>query len=302
MGPTASGKTDLALALAKQLPLYLISVDSAMIYRGMDIGSAKPDATTLAEFPHALVDIIDPTDLYSVGQFIQDAKQACQKAWSQHKIPFFVGGTMMYFKALLQGLDATCPSDPKVKAQLITRLKQQGVEVLYQELSQVDPVYAQKIQPQDSQRVIRALEVLTLSGLSIESFWGKAKPIFQKIYTIGLVPSKREWLHQRIEQRLHIMWAQGLVDEVRDLLEKWPVTADHPAMRAVGYRQVHAYLNGQLTDEELKDKTLFATRQLAKRQLTWLRKLQLDWSIDPTEANDDVAALITAFMKSLENE
>ena len=272
MGPTASGKTGLACELVQHFPVEIISVDSAMIYRDMDIGTAKPDRETLALAPHHLIDILNPPEHYSAAQFCEDAIRISEKIINQGKIPLLVGGTMMYFRALQQGLSSLPEADEKIRAQLLQQAEQHGWIYMHQELMRVDALSAAKIHPNDSQRIQRALEVYQITRRPLSEFLASSK--FSSPYrfvNLLLMPTERAWLHQRIAQRFEHMLANGLIDEVEALLKKWQLTERDPSMRTVGYRQVLAYLQGQCDYANLCAKGIAATRQLAKRQLTWLR-------------------------------
>lgn len=275
MGPTAAGKTDLALALAKQFPVEIISVDSALVYRGMDIGTAKPDAKTLHDYPHHLVDIIDPADRYSAGNFCQDALRLMADITQRGKIPLLVGGTMLYFKALQQGLSDLPSSDPKIRAALEAEIEQFGLAHLHERLSKVDPVSAARIHINDPQRIQRALEVYEISGKSMTELTKEPEQTLPyKVIKIIVSPADRAILHQRIADRYKLMMSAGFLDEVRALFEREDCHVDLPAIRAVGYRQAWAYLDGEYDQETLVEKAIIATRQMAKRQLTWLRAQQ----------------------------
>jgi tRNA dimethylallyltransferase len=286
MGPTAAGKTDLALELARVLPCELISVDSALVYRGMDIGTAKPDKATLAEFPHALIDICDPAEAYSAAQFRQDALRAMAEATARGRIPLLVGGTMLYFKALLEGLAAMPSADAGVRAELEARALAEGWQALHDELRCIDPESAARIHPNDPQRLVRALEVYRLSGLSMsqhrerqqaENAGAGASAPGQFPYTVAqlaIAPADRGLLHQRIAQRFQLMLEQGFIDEVQALRQRSDLHPGLPSIRAVGYRQVWDYLEGNLSRAQMQERGVIATRQLAKRQFTWLRGWQ----------------------------
>lgn len=283
MGPTAAGKTDLALELARVLPCDLISVDSALIYRGMDIGTAKPDKTVLAEFPHKLVDIRDPAESYSAAEFRSDALAAMAESTARGRIPLLVGGTMLYYKALLEGLAAMPSADAQVRAELEARARGEGWQALHDELRAFDPESAARIHPNDPQRLVRALEVYRVSGLSMsahrqlqaaENTAGGASKAGQFPYTVAqlaIAPAQRQLLHERIAQRFHLMLEQGLVDEVEGLRQRSDLHPGLPSIRAVGYRQVWDYLEGNLSLAQMEERGIIATRQLAKRQFTWLR-------------------------------
>jgi len=272
-GPTASGKTDLALQLADALPCEIISVDSALIYRAMDIGTAKPCQAVLAQYPHHLIDICDPREVYSAARFRTDALVAMRLISARGKIPLLVGGTALYFKALLHGLAEMPAADPTLRAELERQMQAEGSTVLHQKLMQLDPQSAACLHPNDRQRIIRALEVQLSSGQSM-GYWQAqqvqaALPF--RIAQIALLPDNRHWLHQRIAQRFQQMLKDGLVEEVKALHARGDLHLRLPAMRAVGYRQVWQYLDGQLSLDAASERAIIATRQLAKRQMTWLR-------------------------------
>lgn len=285
MGPTASGKTDLAIELAQRFPCELISVDSALIYRGMDIGTAKPSAEVLAAYPHHLVDIIDPVESYSAAQFRQDALALMAQATAKGRVPVLVGGTMLYYKALLEGLATMPPADAQVRAALEVRAVEQGLDALHEQLQQIDPGSAARIHPNDSQRVMRALEVWLVSGISMTEHRLRQKnsqlhktQLPYNVAAFAIAPQQRSVLHQRIEQRFQQMVEQGFIDEVRALQQRGDLHAELPSMRSVGYRQVWDYLLDQYEYDEMLAKGIAATRQLAKRQFTWLRSWQeLTW-------------------------
>ena len=283
MGPTASGKTDLALQLADALPCEIISVDSALIYRGMDIGSAKPNAEILQKYPHHLIDILDPVQSYSAAQFRDDALQAMAEITSRGRIPLLVGGTMLYFKALTEGLAAMPSADPVVRARLEQQAASEGWAALHAQLQRIDPVSALRIHPNDPQRLLRALEVWHLSGQTMTQL--RAQQDLEKqqllasnrahlpynVATFAIAPQQRSVLHERIAQRFHLMLEQGFLAEVEALRQRGDLHIDLPSMRAVGYRQAWAFLDGDYTYDEMVERGIIATRQLAKRQFTWLR-------------------------------
>ena len=283
MGPTASGKTDLALALADALPCELISVDSALIYRGMDIGTAKPDKATLARYPHRLVDIRDPAESYSAAEFRADALAAMAEITARGRIPLLVGGTMLYYKALLEGLADMPGADPAVRAELEAWAAVEGWEALHRELARVDPESAARIHPNDPQRLTRALEVYRVSGLSMtehrlrqaagnpDAGTSGAGQLPYTVAQLAIAPAQRQVLHDRIAQRFRVMLEQGFVEEVEALRRRSDLHAGLPSIRAVGYRQVWEYLDGELSRDEMVERGIIATRQLAKRQFTWLR-------------------------------
>lgn len=273
MGPTASGKTDLAVYLVKHFPCDIISVDSAMIYQGMDIGTAKPSANILAEAPHRLIDICDPAQTYSVGQFCRDAEAEIQVSLSAGRIPLLVGGTMLYFNCLQQGLSELPSANPQERKHLNSEAEQKGWPAMHQRLAQIDPQAAQRIHPNDSQRIQRALEVYEVSGETMTAWYAKSPAQHWSYPTIKLViaPAQRSALHARIARRFQAMLEQGLIGEVGGLFTRGDLNPDLPSMRCVGYRQVWSYLAGELDSASLPEKAIIATRQLAKRQLTWLR-------------------------------
>ncbi|NOQ94131.1 MAG: tRNA (adenosine(37)-N6)-dimethylallyltransferase MiaA [Methylophaga sp.] len=272
MGPTAAGKTDLAIEIAKHYPVEIISVDSALVYRGMDIGTAKPEAEVLQQYPHHLVDIIDPTESYSVGEFRQDALELMKDITGRGKIPLLVGGTMLYFKALQQGLSDLPAADSKIREQLEIEAEQYGLAHLHARLAKVDPVSAKRIHVNDPQRLQRALEVYEITGKSLtELTVTKEDSLPYRIIKIILSPFERRVLHQRIEARYKLMMENGFIDEVKILFENKNCHSNLPAIRAVGYRQAWAYLSDEYDQDTFVEKAVIATRQMAKRQLTWLR-------------------------------
>lgn len=274
MGPTASGKTDLAVELVQRFPFEIISVDSAMVYRDMAIGTAKPDEQTLTVAPHRLIDFLDPAQAYSAAAFRDDALREIALILQQGKIPLLVGGTMLYYKTLLQGLSELPAADAGIRAALLAKAEQLGWEHMHRRLAEVDPESATRIHPNDPQRIQRALEVYQLSGKSL-SYW-QAKPIEPFPYQsrcLGLIPSQRSWLHDRITTRFHQMLAQGFEQEVQSLYDRGDLDVNKPSIRAVGYRQIWSYLQGECSREQMVERGIIATRQLAKRQLTWLRSL-----------------------------
>lgn len=290
MGPTAAGKTDLALELARALPCELISVDSALIYRGMDIGTAKPDKAVLAEFPHRLIDIRDPVESYSAAEFRADALQAMAEITGRGRIPLLVGGTMLYYKALLEGLADMPGADPQVRRELEARAEVEGWQALHRELQALDPQSAARIHPNDPQRLIRALEVYRVSGLTMtasrqrqaaENLGAGAPGAGQLPYNVAhlaIAPAQRQLLHARIAQRFQLMVEQGFIDEVERLRQRSDLHAGLPSIRAVGYRQVWDYLEGNQSKAQMQERGIIATRQLAKRQFTWLRSwADLHW-------------------------
>lgn len=272
MGPTASGKTDLAIRLRQQYPVEIISVDSALIYKGMDIGTAKPDAREQAQAPHRLIDILDPSEAYSAADFRRDALQHMDEIVSQGKIPLLVGGTMLYYKALLEGLSPLPAADPDIRQQIEQEAIEKGWEALHKELSDIDPVSAQRIHPNDPQRLSRALEVYRISGKTLtELTEQKGEPLPYNVKQFAIMPKERSELHRRIELRFEKMMAAGFEQEVKALRARGDLHLDLPSIRCVGYRQVWEYLDGNGTLDEAVFRGICATRQLAKRQITWLR-------------------------------
>ncbi|HID00412.1 MAG TPA: tRNA (adenosine(37)-N6)-dimethylallyltransferase MiaA [Piscirickettsiaceae bacterium] len=272
MGPTATGKTALALWLAESLPVEIISVDSALVYRGMDIGTAKPTAGERARVPHHLIDILDPADSYSASRFVADVRQCVAEIRQRGRLPLLVGGTMMYFNALQHGLAPLPEADPELRAEL-TAQWQQDPHVLRAELERVDAEAAARIAPADPQRTIRALEVYRLTGTPLSVLQRNTRPqVDFTLMKFGLIPARRQRLHQRIERRFRTMLAQGFEQEVRALYTRGDLTPELPAIRSVGYRQMWGYLAGEYDWDTMVHKGIVATRQLAKRQLTWLRK------------------------------
>ena len=273
MGPTASGKTATAVELMQHLPVEIISVDSALVYRDLDIGTAKPDAATLAVAPHHLINLIDPTGVYSAARFRADALALMADITARGRVPLLVGGTMLYFKALREGLSDLPQADSALRAEIEADAAQRGWPALHAQLAQLDPETAARLQPTDAQRIQRALEVVRLSGQPMSALWraGREAPLPYQVHAFALTPSDRAVLHAHIATRFDAMLAHGLVEEVRALREKYPLDAEMPSMRCVGYRQVWSYLEGEYDWDEMRDRGIYATRQLAKRQLTWLR-------------------------------
>jgi tRNA dimethylallyltransferase len=275
MGPTASGKTAAALALARHLPCEIISVDSALVYRGMDIGSAKPSAAERAQVPHHLIDILEPSASYSAMQFCQDALRLVAEIQARGRLPLLVGGTMLYFKALQDGLDQLPPADPQVRARLEQDAATLGMPALHARLATLDAASAARLQPNDSQRIQRALEIIELSGQPMSALLAQraATELPFTLLPLALEPSERSVLHQRIATRFDAMLEAGLVEEVMALRARGDLHAGLPSMRCVGYRQVWNYLDGIGDRAEMREKAIIATRQLVKRQLTWLRSM-----------------------------
>jgi tRNA dimethylallyltransferase len=275
-GPTASGKSAVALALAERLPLEIVSVDSALVYRGMDIGTAKPSAAERAAVPHHLIDIVDPREAYSAAQFVADATRLVGEIAARGRVPLLVGGTMLYFKALVDGLDTLPAADPALRAAIESEAAERGWPALHAELLHIDPATARRLPPNDAQRIQRALEVFRASGRTLSSFHSSPRAT-QPATLIALEPRSRAWLHERIALRFDTMLARGLLDEVRALRARGDLHAGTPSMRCVGYRQAWAALDERLTGDALtrlvRERGIAATRQLAKRQLTWLRNM-----------------------------
>jgi tRNA dimethylallyltransferase len=273
LGPTASGKSALALRLAEKHPVEIVSVDSAQVYRGMDIGTAKPGAAERARVPHHLIDLVEPDGRYSAGQFRNDAIRVILEILGRKKIPLLVGGTMLYYRSLVGGLDALPQANQKTREEIRLDAQRRGWPALHAELGRIDPKAAARIMPNDAQRIQRALEVYRISGSAISALQrGASEPLPFSIKGYALVPERSE-LHRRIEQRFDAMLRAGLIDEVRQLKKKYRLDADLPSMRAVGYRQAWSFLEGEIDEKALREQGLAATRQLAKRQLTWLRSL-----------------------------
>ncbi|MGL5292035.1 MAG: tRNA (adenosine(37)-N6)-dimethylallyltransferase MiaA [Vibrionaceae bacterium] len=296
MGPTASGKTGLAIALKQRYPVEIISVDSALIYRGMDIGTAKPTAAELALAPHRLIDILDPAQAYSAADFCCDAKQQIEQVLANGNIPLLVGGTMLYFKALLQGLSPLPPADPAVRAQIEEQASKLGWEHLHSELCRIDPVAGARIHVNDSQRLARALEVYLICGKTLTELTqvqGCGLPY--NVQQFAIAPAERAVLHQRIEQRFHAMIAAGFEQEVKTLHLRGDLHPDMPSIRCVGYRQMWDYLDGNCSYDEAIMRGIFATRHLAKRQLTWLRSWQNVTWLDSDELDVAVQAVAASF-------
>lgn len=287
MGPTATGKTALALKLADYLPLEIISVDSALIYKGMDIGTAKPSPAELAHVPHHLIAIIDPTQSYSAADFVDDAKRLVSEIGQRGHVPVLVGGTMMYFHALQQGMADLPSADTQVRARL-QQAYDQDPQALHQRLQACDPNAGERIHYNDPQRLIRALEVYELTGKALSDLQAEqvASNWDVNLVKIGLIPSSRERLHQQIKVRLQNMFAQGFLDEVKGLFSRTDLHPDLPAIRSVGYRQAWCYLKGEYDQATYEEKALIATRQLAKRQMTWLRKETELLMLDPFELTE----------------
>ena len=301
-GPTASGKTAAALALARHLPVEIVSVDSALVYRGMDIGTAKPSAAERAAVPHHLIDILDPSERYSAAAFVTDATRLIDEIRARGALPLLVGGTMLYFKALIDGIDAMPAADPAVRARIDAEAGALGWPAMHARLAEVDPVTAARLTPGDSQRIQRALEVWHTSGQPLSSFHGDAtRKSAGRASGAGaaalfsLEPRDRAWLHQRIAQRFDAMLAAGFLDEVKALRARGDLSLDLPSMRCVGYRQAWEALDGRWPISELSERGIAVTRQLAKRQITWLRSMPARTVID-CDAPDAIAQFLQRVM------
>ena len=295
MGPTASGKSALALALAERLPIEIVSVDSAQVYRGMDIGTAKADAATRARVPHHLIDVVDPTDTYSAARFRADAQRALAAIRARGRIPLLVGGTMLYFKALAEGLSTLPPADVALRARIDARARERGWPALHADLARVDPATAARLAPADAQRIQRALEVHALTGRPLSELQAARTKDDEPapLVSLALVPRHRARLHETIARRFEAMLAAGLVDELANLRARYTLSPDMPAMRCVGYRQAWAFLDGEIDASTLAARGIAATRQLAKRQFTWLRALPATaFDADAPDLVDRVAALL----------
>jgi len=293
IGPTASGKTALAFELATRLPCDIVSVDSAQVFCDMDIGTAKPDAATLARFPHRLIDLITPEQRYSAAAFRADALREMAAITAAGRIPLLVGGTMLYVKALRSGLADLPQADAALRSEIDAEAAARGWPALHAELARLDPETAARLKPTDAQRIQRAIEVVRLSGRTLGSFFAEQKTAslpFRSL-TLALMPEDRGALHRRIEQRFDAMLKAGLVDEVLTLRQKYRLDPELPSMRCVGYRQVWEMLEGRLPAAELRDRGVFATRQFAKRQLTWLKSMDDLTIVDPLASNPTAAVL-----------
>ena len=302
LGPTASGKTRLALEIAERLPVEIISLDSALVYRSMDIGTAKPSPAERAAVPHHLIDIIPPPEAYSAAQFVADCHRLSNEILARGRWPLIVGGTMMYYHALTHGLNQLPEADPAVRAALQTEKAAGGLAALYAKLQQYDPETARRLKPGDSQRIERALEVYLLTGKPLSAHFAEQQPpaqILPGLSAIALIPADRSLLHRHIAQRFETMLQQGFLDEVERLLTDYPeLTPDYPALRCVGYRQAWEYRTGLYGYDQFVEKGIAATRQLAKRQLTWLRKLDHAHTLNP---HQNESALLAAAMRIIEN-
>lgn len=302
MGPTASGKTDLAIQLRQHLPVEVISVDSALIYKGMDIGTAKPSKEELALAPHRLIDILDPAESYSAMNFREDALREMADISAQGKIPLLVGGTMLYYKALIEGLSPLPSADDKIRAEIEEKAAKHGWATLHQNLAKIDPISAARINPNDSQRINRALEVFYITGKSLtELTEQKGETLPYEVMQFAIAPEDRHILHDRIEQRFHKMIELGFQEEVEKLYARGDLNVNLPSIRCVGYRQMWEYLQGDYDHDEMVFRGICATRQLAKRQITWLRgwKTPIQWldSLRPQDAKETVLRTLEQHIK-----
>jgi len=292
MGPTASGKSALAAALAQHFPVEIVSVDSAQIYRGMDIGTAKPSVTERRSVPHHLIDIVDPTESYSAAQFRRDAVRLILEITARGRIPLLVGGTMLYFKALREGLSELPESDAALRARIDAEAAERGWPAMHAELAKIDASTAMRLKPNDAQRIQRALEIYRVTGKPMSQLLGRARSALPfRLLELALVPSDRAELHRRLESRFDAMLERGLVEELRALRERHTLRPGLPSMRCVGYRQAWQHLEGEFGRNELRDRGIFATRQLAKRQLTWMRAMKAVRSFDCLAEDLDAEAL-----------
>ncbi|PHM44526.1 tRNA delta-isopentenylpyrophosphate transferase [Xenorhabdus mauleonii] len=297
MGPTASGKTALSIALRQQLPVELISVDSALIYRGMNVGTAKPSAEEQLQAPHRLIDILDPAEVYSAADFRRDALKEMADITAAGRIPLLVGGTMLYFKALLEGLSPLPSANPEIRAQIEQQAEELGWEALHRQLQEIDPVAGTRIHPNDPQRITRALEVFRISGKTLTELTETSGEILPyQVHQFAIAPASREILHQRIAARFEQMIKSGFEDEVKALYARNDLHTDLPSIRCVGYRQMWSYLAGEISHDEMVYRGICATRQLAKRQITWLRSWDnVTWlnSDQPKQALNKVIQVIS---------
>jgi tRNA dimethylallyltransferase len=301
-GPTGTGKSDFALRLAQEFPIEIVSVDSAQVYRGLDIGSAKPDAATRAAVPHHLIDLVGPDESYSAGQFVRDAARAIAEIESRGKVPLLVGGTMLYLRALIGGIASLPRGSESIRSAIDADAQGLGWPALHARLAEVDPAAAARIHPNDAQRIQRALEVYTAGGRPISELQtATTKPMDRDFICTALIPQDRARLHQGLSQRFASMMAAGLLDEVRALFSRGDLSLDHPAIRAVGYRQLWAHLAGAYSLDTAVERAVAATRQLAKRQMTWLRSMPDIRAFDPYDAQAFVGvreSLIASFERA----
>ncbi|CAB1368654.1 tRNA (adenosine(37)-N6)-dimethylallyltransferase MiaA [Denitratisoma oestradiolicum] len=295
MGPTASGKTALAMELADRFPVELVSVDSAQVFMDMNIGTAKPDAATLARYPHHLIDLITPEERYSAARFRDDALRVMGEITARGRVPLLVGGTMLYFKALREGLADLPEANPDLRAAIDAEAAEQGWPALHRELARLDPETAARLKPTDAQRIQRAVEVLRLTGRPLGEFFARQREqgLPYRSLTLALAPSNRAELHRRIALRFDQMLTEGLVEEVQELRRKYHLDAGLPSMRCVGYRQVWDMLEGRIPAPELRDRGIFSTRQFAKRQLTWLNNMKEVTVLDSLNATTPETARLT---------
>jgi tRNA dimethylallyltransferase len=303
MGPTASGKTALAVEWAQRLNTEIISVDSALVYKGLNIGSAKPDSETLKLAPHRMIDIREPHEIFSAADFASEALPHMHALNEQGKIPLLVGGTGLYFRALIQGLSEMPAADAKVRAVLMAKAEAEGWATMHAHLKSIDPISAARIHPNDPQRILRALEVYSVTGKTL-THWQtvtKLKPFPYRVLEVVIAPNDRTILHERIEQRFDQMLELGFLVEMQGLLENPLLHVDLPAMRAVGYRQAWAYLRGETNFEQFREQAIIATRQLAKRQLTWFRGQSSSHWFDPQSQKDALDYHLRKFINRLEN-
>jgi tRNA dimethylallyltransferase len=302
LGPTASGKTSLAIDLHKSLPIEIISVDSVMVYKGCDIGSAKPTKDILLKHPHHLIDCVDPESIFTVADFHKKSIELIDKIHQKNKVPFFVGGSMMYFNSLLKGLDSLPKRDEAYRLELEKLKKNEGIESLYSTLLQKDALYAAKVKSRDTQRIIRALEVIKVTGETFTSQTGNIKTnIFNdkfNLHQYAIYEEDRTKLHNNIEDRLRIIIDNGLLNEVSDLLSNYKISLDHPIRKAVNYKQAISFINNDYDQEEFFTKSLYATRQLAKRQTTWLRSWK-DINLFSLNSKDKIKDKIKSLISSL---
>jgi tRNA dimethylallyltransferase len=295
-GPTGTGKSDFALRLAQEFPIEIVSVDSAQVYRGLDIGSAKPDAATRAAVPHHLIDLVGPDASYSAGQFVRDAARAIDEIESRGKVPLLVGGTMLYLRALIGGIASLPRGSESIRSAIDADAQSLGWPAMHARLAEVDPAAAARIHPNDAQRIQRALEVYTAGGRPISELQtATTKPMDRDFICTALIPQDRARLHQGLSQRFASMMAAGLLDEVRALFGRGDLSLDHPAIRAVGYRQLWAHLAGAYSLDTAVERAVAATRQLAKRQMTWLRSMPDIRALDPYDAQAFVGVRETLF-------
>tara|TARA_B100000959_G_scaffold286919_1_gene368058 strand:+ start:12516 stop:13454 length:939 start_codon:yes stop_codon:yes gene_type:complete len=286
-GPTASGKTDLSLKLSEKLPLEVISVDSVMVYKGLDIGSAKPSKEILKQYPHHLIDICDPRDKYSVGKFVDDAQEKIKDIQSKNRIPILVGGTMMYYKVLQDGLSELPSANDEVRNQIEQKAREIGWSKLHSELEEIDPEAAKKIKPNDKQRIQRAMEVYMISGVPISELRRESKNNNEfKFLNITLMPNDREELYRNINSRFDSMIKEGLLDEITSLLDERLVSKDSHSMQSIGYREMLDYIGGEVSLDDAIDAAKMSSRRYAKRQITWLRSMDDPYKLDPSDNNN----------------